>query len=59
MNWLLTGKGDPYIEEIQEGLASEPKHVYNLPEPDLGGEDAPQPSQTDTVLDLAGGVNKR
>ncbi len=53
MGWLLTGKGDPYIKDIKEGVASEPRHAYNLPEPDFGSEEGHEESQVDAVLDLA------
>jgi transcriptional regulator with XRE-family HTH domain len=48
MNWLLTGKGDPYMLEERDAPASEPRYEYNLPE--MGADET---AQLNAVLDLA------
>jgi hypothetical protein len=50
LDWLLNGKGDPFIRHSRG--AGESKYEYNLPEPDL--EDAPPASsRLDKIMALA------
>jgi hypothetical protein len=53
INWLLTGQGEPYSQE--KGEASEPAHLYGLPEEQIQGADlsGAEQAELEGILDLA------
>ena len=51
LDWLLHGKGEPYIKDLHLG-ASETKYDYNLPEHDYE-ESPPANSRLDKIVSLA------
>ncbi len=53
LDWLLTGKGEPYLKSLEEGVALESDFQYNLPDPDLEAPPDQSESRLDEVLALA------
>lgn len=37
LEWLLMGKGKPFLSDIEKGIAHQADYVYNMPEPDYMG----------------------
>jgi hypothetical protein len=53
INWLVSGEGEPYMADVEEKQAAEPRHEYNLPDPGATAAPEPTASDIDIVLDLA------
>ncbi|MHC1726539.1 MAG: hypothetical protein AB9866_11095 [Syntrophobacteraceae bacterium] len=52
IDWLLSGEGEPYLE-APFGQVDEPKHIYNLPEPDQVEIGERAPSDLEELVGLA------